>query len=276
LAPGIYNFYQSVACCDSSSYSYVAIQSGSSWYSPGGAGAAFVIGMVYYNPTTDRCETISVSSSVIVPSFVITSANQGIYVYGSTNTSDTQCNRCIILGAHECSGSICYNWSFQNTNVSSTRNVYIVNCSGSAQTISVSPSSTVTTCSYATPIAEVPADIIITNLGVCGGTTTTTTAAPTTTTTTAGPSGICYNNTTVFFTSIDNINFNFGYTLCNGDQGTISGGTATAGSFTFDSSYCLRDYGIVAIASVVNTTVTGVSQSNQCGTYSTTTTTAAP
>ena len=267
MAPGIYNFYQSVACCDSSSYSYVAIQSGS-YFWPGNA-----VTLVLFNPTTDRCERLIASSSAVIPSFVITQANQGTYSYGF---GDDQCNRCIILGAHECSGSICYNWSFQNTNIGTARNVYIVNCTGSAQTISVPASSSVNVCSYATPIAEAPADIIITNLGVCGGTTTTTTAAPTTTTTTAAPSGICYNNTTVFFTSDDNINFNFGYTLCNGDQGTISGGTATPGSFTFNSSYCLRDYGIVAIPSAVNTIVTGVSQTNQCGTYSTTTTTLAP
>ena len=185
LAPGIYNFYQSVACCDSSSISNVAILSGSSLYTPGGSSSPYVIGTTYYNPTTDRCETISVSSSASIPSFVITAANQGTYVYGSTNTSDTQCNRCAILGAHICSGSICYNWSFQNTNISTARNVYIVDCTGSAQTISVSASSSVNVCSYATPIAEVPDNTIITNLGVCSGTTTTTTtAAPTTTTTT--------------------------------------------------------------------------------------------
>jgi hypothetical protein len=183
LAAGIYNFYESVACCDTGSTSYLAIESGSTWYNN-----AFVIGLTYYNPTTDRCETINVSSSAVTPSFTITAVNQDTYVYGSTNTSSEQCNRCAILGAHICSGSICYNWSFQNTNVSTARNVYIVNCSGSAQTISVPAASTVTTCSYATPIAEVPAQTVITNLGVCGGTTTTTTtAAPTTTTTTLNP-----------------------------------------------------------------------------------------
>jgi hypothetical protein len=171
LAPGIYNFYESVGCCDTGSTSNVAILSGSRWYNPGGTQGGNVIGMVYYNPTTARCEQISVSSSVSVPSFVITLANQDTYTYGS---GSEQCNRCAILAPSICSGSICYSYSFQNTNSTTIRVVDFVTCDGVKSKAYIDPLATLYTCSYATPLAEVPAQTVITNLGVCGGTTTTT------------------------------------------------------------------------------------------------------
>jgi hypothetical protein len=102
-------------------------------------------------------------------------------------------------------------------------------------------------------------------------TTTTTTAAPTTTTTTLA--NACYNQTTVTFTSDDNVNFRFGYTSCDGTQSTLGGSTLTPGSFTFDSSYCIRAGEVVAAPLGEGTVVTGVSQTSQCGTFTTTTTT---
>lgn len=175
LAPGIYNFYESVACCDTGSTSNVAIQSGSIWYKPGGSQAGNVIGMVYYNPTTDRCEQIKVSSSVSIPSFVINSGNEFTYTYGS---GSDQCNKCQIIGGHTCSGSICYSYSFQNSSTTSVGKVFIANCDGTAATLFIDPLATVFTCSIALPVPD-SGGLTITNLGVCGSTTTTT-AGPST------------------------------------------------------------------------------------------------
>ena len=132
--------------------------------------------MIYYNPTTDRCERIAVSSSVSIPSFVINSSNQYTYTYGS---GSDQCNKCQIVGGHVCSGSICYSYSFQNASTTSLGKVFIANCDGTARTLFIDPLATVYTCSIAEPVPDT-AGMTITNLGVCG-ITTTTTAGPSST-----------------------------------------------------------------------------------------------
>jgi hypothetical protein len=144
--------YRAVGCCDSASY-YVGFTATSE-----------PIGLTLYNPIEDACMTLVESVASQSVSFTITDANALTYGYGY---GEDQCNRCIILGGHECSGSICYNWSFQNTNLTTPRNVYITDCSGSAQTITVPASASVNVCSYATPIAEAPSNTVITNLGTC-------------------------------------------------------------------------------------------------------------
>jgi hypothetical protein len=144
--------FRAVGCCDSASY-YLGFTANRT-----------ALGLTLYNPIEDTCMTIVESAVSQSVSFTMTEANYLTYGYGY---GDDQCNRCIILGGYICPDAICYNWSFQNTNITTARNVYTVDCSDTKQTISVPASGSVTVCSYATPIAEVPSDIIITNLGIC-------------------------------------------------------------------------------------------------------------
>ena len=146
--------YRAVGCCDPSSSYYVG------WTYT----ASAAIPATIYNPIADTCMTLVENVSSQSVSFTITFENRLSNVYGY---GDDQCNRCAILGTHICSGSLCNQYTFQNTNLTTTRSVYTVDCTGNAVIVLVSPSSSVTACSYPDPIAEVPSQIIITNLGLC-------------------------------------------------------------------------------------------------------------
>ena len=89
---------------------------------------------------------------------------------------------------------------------------------------------------------------------------------PTTSTTTTPtlPPSPCWNQTLVYFTCDDGLNFEFGLTLCNGNQYTITGGSTSP--ITLTSFYgCLRQGGIIGLGR--GTVVTSTTGSNQCGTF---------